>query len=202
MNLAGCVSMTTFQTAETLNPGTAEIGFAATYFGESEIELALLESETDGKTYHHIGPELMFRIGITENIDIGLKTTGSGTLADGKIQLFSLGSKKTKFILSYQLGIGHNMGIELTNGVLATFRASRSFAIYSSFKYNPLFFYNVLQEDFVNIISAGGGLEIAFDWIVLRPEVTYIKGLSYTLPIEEGTFKGFIPGIMVGFRFD
>lgn len=76
--VAGCVSVSTYQTAETVATGKVAFGFSANYGGFSG----------EGEYYIMPFPELYGRYGVTDFIDMGVKYTPPfSTIMDLKFQL-------------------------------------------------------------------------------------------------------------------
>ena len=99
MVFAGCASMTTIQTAETLPPGKSTY-----YVAWVPTTVPLLDTNSDGKA-----DQMMFqtveagmRLGITDRFDMGAKLFPIGLQFDGKYQFY----KENAFKSAADLGFG------------------------------------------------------------------------------------------------
>jgi len=98
---SGCASLSTYQTAKTLEPGKKTIGFALSL---SAINVDLGEEAAGfDETITYPVPEIFFRVGIKENLDVGVKFYPFAGLVDIKYQFIN----QPTFDLAFDLGVSY-----------------------------------------------------------------------------------------------
>ena len=104
---AGCVSLSTFQTARVLQENESQFGAAASI--NSNYTLLLIEEDSE---FINTRPlldfngtfEAFYRTSINNNFDIGMKAYFMGVIIDGKYQFHD----GERFAIAADLGIGYN----------------------------------------------------------------------------------------------
>ena len=97
---SGCASVSTLQTAKTLDPQASEFSIGGAVQKVSVLDEVL----DDGNLGRFVFAEVMYRRGLVENFDMGVKGAMPGNLVvDGKFQFFSQDS----WVLSTGLGLGY-----------------------------------------------------------------------------------------------
>ena len=154
--LTSCAQLSSFQTAKTVGKNNAEIGFAASGAGFTE-----LIDDADGTTPVLPVIELWGRYGVGERVDVGMKvSTGLSGVFDGKFQI--VGDRYSKFALALGGGLGFQGGT-LDNLLLQahiplhmSVHPSEKFAIYLTPRYISQF---VIGDGSLNYGGASFGLE-------------------------------------------
>ena len=181
--VSGCANMSSLQTAQTLPPGDHQFVMGGGYFTMPELSQELSETtEGEDVVLRAAYAEFMYRHGIAENFDAGIKLTLIGTLAlDGKYRFVNAGG----FAMATGVSVGYLRleSTEGTNGDVTnivdvtvplhmSFDLGESAAIYLSPKYN------LRSAD--GIIHLGGGtfgVRLGAD-IGLYLEVSYVVDLE------------------------
>ena len=104
---AGCLSLSTLQTARVLQENESQFGAAASI--NSNYTLLLIEEDSE---FINTRPlldfngtfEAFYRTSINNNLDIGMKAYFMGAIIDGKYQLHD----GERFAIAADLGIGYN----------------------------------------------------------------------------------------------
>ncbi len=100
---AGCVSLSTFQTARVLQENESQFGVAAST--NSNYTLLIEEDdEVSNETITGGTLEAFYRTPISSNFDIGIKAYFVGAIIDGKYQFHD----GERFDMAADLGIGYN----------------------------------------------------------------------------------------------
>ena len=147
--LNSCVSFSSHQTAEVLKENETEWGEG---FGYIKFDYDYTYEDENGqeKTKHNsfsvpYFPETIFRFGIAENMDAGIKLAGviANIEGDIKYQLLQLGNQASNFTLSVQPSISAIVLGPLSMqkyglAVLASERINSMLVFYGNIKYNFL----------------------------------------------------------------
>ncbi len=97
--LSGCMSFTTLQTAETLQPGSVQLG-AGTMVSESGGDWVAL-------------PEVSGRLGVVNDLDVGVKYSPPDVvMLDGKYRFLNNGIEGA-FDFGWSTNTGHNEAVKL-----------------------------------------------------------------------------------------
>ncbi len=199
--LPGCPSFTSHQTAEVLDKDQIEFGAG---FGVIKYSWENSDGKDETLTLPYF-PEIMFRFGITDNMDAGFKIGGLSLEGDMKYQLLQLGDKKTSnFTLSVQPSLSYSAVMwKVALGVVVSQRINEMNVLYANIKYN---YWGInIDADSDNADNVGGlgdgsyltatigySLEGKKWW--LRPEVSFAMDTDFDL--------GFwLPALGFGFKF-
>lgn len=177
----GCISMSTLQTAQTLEKGKTQTTYGGGYYQSPSFNKAVNNDDLKAPFL-----EFSYREGITKNWDYGLKLTIIGSVvADAKYQLID----QEKFDLSTGLGIGYfsmtsgsgtteykTTAIDAIVPVYASYQFTDIFALYASPRY---MFRSISGTSSSSASYAGGGVgtKIGKEWGVFL-EGTYLKELG------------------------
>ena len=182
----GCVSMSSLQTAETIEKGKHQwtVG-TGTYSSKQKLD-ATTTVDISGAPYF----ESTYREGLGENLDYGLKVTIIGSYgADVKYRLvkgenfqFSVGGALgySDFSRDYGSGNVKNTYIDVMVPLYLSYRFAPRFAVYANprFDYRAAHYSGVVEAN-ANQNFAGGaaGVKIGHDW-GLYAEAAYMKDLG------------------------
>jgi hypothetical protein len=148
--VSGCYSFSSHQTAEVLDKDQVEWGEGFGYYMfdytvdtyDENNNVSGTKNETFSLPYV---PETIFRFGITDNMDAGIKLAGifANIEADVKFQLLQVGDKVSNFTLSVQPSIsglvfGDISMYKFGAGLLASKRINSRVVFYGNIKYNYL----------------------------------------------------------------
>lgn len=197
--MQGCFSFSSHQTAETLPEDTVEWGEGVGYYmfnyTDENCDYDGNCSPKDETVSFPYFPETIFRFGLAENMDAGIKVAGVITTVEGdiKFRFLSVGEEQNNFSLAVQPAIsGMFLGpatvYKLSAALIASKRINEKFAIYGSFKYNYMAVKvedddsdyeddDSSDSDFFsdgNFYSATIGLSIDGKKFWVRPELTWI----------------------------
>lgn len=101
---AGCVNMSTLQTAKALDPGKQRILVGGGYYASPSVDADASEATGDDVSLALPYMEVGYRRGIMKNFELGAKATIPGTVGlDGKYQLLNMG----KFAVAAGLGTSY-----------------------------------------------------------------------------------------------
>ncbi|MFP4014689.1 MAG: hypothetical protein ACLFVQ_11425 [Chitinispirillaceae bacterium] len=169
---AGCASMTTFQTAETLDPGQGT--YYAAYVPTKAPNFLVVDSTLDYKT-----GEVGGRLGIFPNFDLGAKVYPVGALFDGKYQFLDAGMYKA----AGDLGFGY---------MTITYSSDSDTSKTSILDITPMMLFTVRPVDWVSFTIAPKGL-----MRVSMPEggetgYTFLGGGTGTLKFHVGNLGAFV----------
>jgi hypothetical protein len=178
----GCATMTTLQTAESLDKGEA-VALVGGFISEMKID-SVDEVFDSVYTWGYPDVEAAARYGVTDNFDIGIKAFVIGMQADGKYRFLN----KDKFSMAGDLAIGYTSVssetdttkyIDFIPSVLLTAKLHKYFSITASPK--TLFGLIIGDETSINYLFGGTvGLKLG-DKTSLIPEVGFFKGKYYDL---------------------
>jgi hypothetical protein len=208
MVFAGCYSLTTYQNADTVPAKQVRAGIGISYLNVTDTS----DSDTDSDN-NFIGSipmtEMLFRIGLSDSMDIGFKLYGINLSFDWK---WRLTSRESPFRIATDFGgIYQNLfGVQGFSGfgnLIFDFRFSDSISLYFGPKaqYST---YVVIGESTTNVdfaqIYYGGFIGFQFDLgkVTLTPEVDVYK-LAFRYKDETADIDAllFQPGISIGFNF-
>ncbi len=219
--MSGCFSFSAHQTAETLPEDSVEWGEGIGYymFDYKTTEYSYDDNgeetskEVDKKLSIPYFPETIFRFGLMENLDAGIKISGLISTIEGdlKFRLLKLGDDSSNFSLAVQpaasgMLIGPMSIYKFSGAVIMSKRINQRFVVYGNVKYNYLM---VSVEDtneegdtsgdndfFAdgNYYTATLGLSIEGKKFWLRPELTYTMNKDW-----EKLF--ILPALGFGLRF-
>jgi hypothetical protein len=194
--ISGCLSFSSHQTAEVLKENEVEWGEGFGYYRfdfevesyDNQSEVTKTHKESFSMPYF---PETIFRFGVAENLDVGVKLAGviANLQLDAKYQFLNTGDDVQNFSMAVQPFFSgvvfgpfslYDMGV----GLIASQRLNSRFVIYGNFKYHYISFgvneTNSGEENdkfddafkYSNnyTITAGASVEGKKWWI--RPELT------------------------------
>ncbi len=98
---AGCASLSTYQVAQTLAPGESTVGFSASQMAIN-VDLGV-DSAGFSEAEKYTVPEVSYRVGIEDNVDVGLKVYPIAGVVDIKYQFLN----KPKFDVAVDFGVGY-----------------------------------------------------------------------------------------------
>lgn len=217
--LEGCFSVMSYQTADTVPAGGVEFGMGWSLTKIDQFEVTDDQGQTYKANTDQVGtipnvlPDLMLRIGATDDLDVGLRLFFLGIHADVKwrfldIDYFSMAiapgasySRPFFFFAEY--------GAELP--VLFTIKPLEWFHIYGGIKgrfsgWNMELYVdeNNKNEDNLYTFGVGGhfGLHFGGTWWFVRPEIGYTHYVvGFNGPCEGGVKMSlFTFGLGFGFR--
>lgn len=142
---AGCVNISTLQTARALEPGKQQILVGGGFYASPSVNASASAATGNNESLALPYLELGYRRGIVDRLELGAKVTVPGTVGfDGKYQLASAG----KFAVAAGLGGGY---LKLSTGsgdsqtstqlidvmvpVYVSYDVASAFAVYASPKY-------------------------------------------------------------------
>ncbi len=138
VSLSSCISTSSYQRAQTLDPGDSETGIALTSTKVS------LDGESEFfEDINYIVPEAFYRIGLFKNFEAGVKVYPFSFVVDGKYQFMDT---KDGWDIAADLGIGYSsfsIDVNTTDGddestttifdfypaALFTYNFSKSFSV-------------------------------------------------------------------------
>ncbi len=213
--MSGCFSFSAHQTAETLPEDTVEWGEGIGYYMfdykdyEYDDETGEDKKVTKSTSLPYF-PETIFRFGLAENMDAGIKIYGGiGIEGDMKFRILSIGDETSNFSVALQpsaagITIGELTIYKFSAGMIVSKRVNKRFALYGNFKYN---YWGITLEDdsedgeddmeFLengNLYSTTVGLSIEGKKFWLRPELTVTLNKDF-----EKLFL--LPALGFGLRF-
>ncbi len=110
---AGCVSLSTFQTARVLPDTGTQFGAAASTMSSYTLVLEDEESDVSFESVTGGTLEAFYRAAVADNFDVGIKAYFIGAIIDGKYQFH--GSERLD--LAVDLGVGYNRFTDGDNDV-------------------------------------------------------------------------------------
>lgn len=163
--MTGCASLSTFQTAQVLEKGEKQMGFAlsASQIDVGDSDDAALEAVTI------LVPEFFYRAPIGEKSEFGVKLTPTSLVADGKYQLVD----STPFDMAADLGLGFFafaaegealVVVDIHPAIIASLNLSESVSL------------NLTPKFIVRYIAAGG-----------ESETSYLNGGTIGLALGKNT---------------
>lgn len=191
---SGCMSVSTLQTAKTLEPQKVRIAIGGGYFKAPSLDSAL---KSDLKFPYLEGSA---RLGIIPHLDAGVKYTIPGSIfVDGKYQLVDAGA----FALATGLGVGYlslsssgsdsskttSTGIDVQVPVYTSYDVVDWFSLYAAPKYilrnisnkttgSANEADNTSSSSMDNLVGASVGAKLGSD-VGLFAEVTLMHSLKY-----------------------
>ncbi len=217
--MPSCFSFSAHQTAETLPEDSVEWGesvgyYMFTYENKScDYEGENCSTKDESASFPYF-PETIFRFGLSENMDAGIKIAGviASIEGDVKFRIFQTGEENENFSLAVQPAIaGMFMGpatiYKLSAALIASKRMNEKFVLYGSMKYNYMVVKiedessdeedNSSEADFFgdgSFYSATIGLSIEGKKYWLRPELTWILDKEFKTWLK-------MPALGFGLRF-
>ncbi len=192
---AGCVNMSTLQTAKALDPGKQRILVGGGYYASPSVNADASSSSGSDVSLALPYMELGYRRGIVDKLELGAKATIPGTAGiDAKYQLVNAG----KFAVAAGLGGGY-LKIESGEEVMKTstrlidvivpayvsYDVAKPLAFYASPKYVMRFANSIDQVDMTSksgvahLVGATAGVRLG-NTFGLFLEASYMKDLAST----------------------
>src|SRR5690349_20067613 len=90
--LGACANMSSLRTCKALDPGKGRVAVGGGYYTSPDVSEAVSEATSTDAELRLRSAEMMYRRGLIERLEAGLKVIIPGTVAlDGKYQLVGLG---------------------------------------------------------------------------------------------------------------
>lgn len=142
---AGCVNMSTLQTAKALDPGKQRILVGGGYYASPSVDADASEASGSDVSLALPYMEVGYRRGLMKNFELGAKATIPGTVGlDGKYQLVNAG----KFAVAAGLGTSYlkiesgsdadkvsTMLVDVIVPAYVSYDIAKPFSVYASPKY-------------------------------------------------------------------
>lgn len=201
--LSGCLSLSSYQTAEALPEGKSQFGVGLTV---TTIKPDPASVDVIYEDISYFTPEIMYRAGVGGNFDMGAKLwftyPAIGIVVDGKYQFVD----GDKFDMAVDLGVGYS-GVETGSAdtrisfvdVVPALLMTYHFSDKASLTLTPKFLYRkpsgAVASDAEHYTGATLMLALGRK-IRVMPEVGYFKGEDATGFDNEFTYYG------IGFMFN
>lgn len=169
---AGCVSLSTFQTARVLPENESQFVAAASTMSNYTLLIIGEDGEIVSETVTGGTFEALYRTAISRNFDIGVKAYFIGAIIDGKYQFHDT----ERFDLAVDLGIGYNKFtsgdadvtiLDLYPTLLMTFKLSEK----ADVTFAPKIIARLISGPTDNSTLVGGTMMLKFG--PLMPEIGY-----------------------------
>jgi len=188
---AGCVNMSTLQTAKALDPGKQRILVGGGYYASPSVNADASASTGSDVSLALPYMEIGYRRGIIDNLELGAKVTIPGTTGlDAKYQLVSAGD----FAVAAGLGASYLKISSTSNGmetstqlfdtivpVYVSYDIAKPLAVYLSPKYVFRYASSVdpmeTKTGTSNLVGATAGFRLGNTWGIFL-ESSYLKDVS------------------------